>query len=239
MTITATALRELHRLHKQITDLRSRLDLGPKQVAGGEATVRSMEMETAQFKEVHQKARVACDDKQVQLKGREDKIKDLKAKLNLASSNKEFQALKDQIAADEQANLVLEDEILEALEKIDQLDEQIKAAQAQLAKAQAEVSKVKQRVDGEHANLESELARVQGELKQAEAILPADFRANYDRISKARGEDTLAEVEGEVCGGCFQMLTPNMMNELYLSKPVFCKSCGALLYLPEGRGVGK
>ena len=45
----------------------------------------------------------------------------LKAKLNAAASNREYQALKDQIAADQMAGSVLADEILEALEKIDEL----------------------------------------------------------------------------------------------------------------------
>ena len=239
MSITANALRELHRLHKQITDLRGQLERGPKQIAGAEGTVRRMEMETEQHKEAHKKVRILSDDKQVQLKGREDKIEDLKSKLNSAQSNKEFQALKDQIAADVQANLVLQDEILEAMEKIDELAAQVEQAEAQLSKARDEAGKVKTRVEGEQAKLESELERVRGELKQAETNLPADFKVEYDRMSKARGEEALAEVDGEVCGGCFFSLTPNMMNELYLSKPVFCKSCGALLYLPESRGVGE
>jgi hypothetical protein len=73
------------------------------------------------------------------------------------------------------------------------------------------------------------------ELTQAERCLPADFKIDYDRISRARGEDALAQVEGETCGGCYQMLTAQTINDLLLSRPVFCKSCGALLYLPEDR----
>lgn len=238
MTIAGSALRELHRIHKQLTDLRGRLERGPKQLAGAEATVKKMELELAQAKEAHTKARVACDEKQLQLKSRESRVNDLKGKLNAATSNKEFQALKEQIAADQQANLVLQDEILEGLERNDQLAAAVKAAETNLGKAKAEAAKVKQRVDGERDSLESDLARVQADLKGAEKHLPADFKQDYDRVAKARGEKALAEVDGEVCSGCYYTLTPNMMNELYLSKPVFCKSCGALLYLPESRGIG-
>lgn len=237
MTITASALRELHRIHRQMTDLKSRLDRGPKQLAAAEGSVRRMETELEQAKEATKKAKVACDDKQLQLKERENRIADLQAKLNTAASNKEYQTLKDQIAADQQANLVLQDEILEGLDKIDQLGTAEQAADDNLAKAKDEAGKVKSRVDGERENLESELERVQGELHRVEAELPDDFRRDYDRIAKVRGEDALAQVDGEVCGGCYQRLTTQMMNELYLSKPVFCKSCGCLLYLEEGRGA--
>jgi len=238
MSITGTALRELHRIHKQLTDLRGRLSRGPKQITASEGAVSRLETEAEQAKELHQKARIASDEKQLQLRSREARIDDLKARLNTANSNKEFQTLKDQIAADQQANLVLEDEILESLERIDQLAEKMNKADADLVAAKAEAAKVKSRIDGEQAGLESELSRVLNELKEAEANLPSDFKSDYDRVARVRGEEALAEVDGEVCGNCYQKLTPNMMNELYLSKPVFCKSCGALLYLPEGRGIG-
>ena len=237
-SISGTALRELHRIHKQLTDLRGRLNRGPAQIAASEGAVRRMETELEQAKESHKKARVVSDDKQLQLRTREARINDLKARLNAANTNKEFQTLKDQIAADLQANSVLEDEILEALEKIDLLADKAKKADASLVTAKAEAVKVKSRVESERANLDSELARVLSELKEAEKNLPSEFKPDYDRVARVRGEEALAEVNGEVCGGCYQMLTPNMMNELYLAKPVFCKSCGALLYLPENRGIG-
>ncbi|MGC4006942.1 MAG: hypothetical protein QM811_28970 [Pirellulales bacterium] len=54
------------------------------------------------------------------MKSGELKIEDYRNKLNAAQSNREYQALKDQIAASEMAASVLQDEILEIMEKIDQ-----------------------------------------------------------------------------------------------------------------------
>ncbi len=53
------------------------------------------------------------------------RIVDLEGKLNTAASNREFSLLKEQIAADEQANSVLSDEILEALEQLDLMQDQV------------------------------------------------------------------------------------------------------------------
>ena len=75
---------------------------------------------------------LACDAKQLQLRSREDKIKDLDAKLKTAASNREFSLLKEQIAADKQANEVLSDEILEGLEYIDELAAVVQAASEEL-----------------------------------------------------------------------------------------------------------
>lgn len=235
MTVSAAALRELHRIHRQLTDLKERLERGPKQVRAAEGNVKRSEQELAQAKELHTKTRVESDQKQLQLKGREMRIVELKGKLNAANNNREYQAFKEQIAADEKANSVLADEILEMLEKIDECQASVVAIQANLAKAKEEFAKVKQRVDDAQAGLESEFARVSAELKQAETVLPEDFKESYQRVAKVRGEGALAQVEGECCGGCFQTITSQMYSMLKMSKPVFCKSCGCLLYLPEDR----
>jgi predicted nucleic acid-binding Zn-ribbon protein len=239
MAISGGALRQLHRIHRQLTDLRERLARGPKQIAAGEANVKRAENEVAAAKNDHRAARVAADEKQLQLKSREMRLKDLQVKLNQAQSNREYQAIKEQMAADTQANSVLADEILEALEKIDTLQGGVATAEGNLVKAKEEAAKVRARVNEQQAGLESELARVLAELAEAEKVLPYDFKDEYLRLTKARGEDAMAPVEGECCGGCYQMITANMQADLRLEKPVFCKTCGRLLYLPEETGPKK
>jgi predicted nucleic acid-binding Zn-ribbon protein len=233
MTISGNALRQLHRIHRQLTDLRERLARGPKQVAAGEANAKRAETAVEEAKSAYRHARVQSDDKQLQLKSREGRLKDLQIKLNEAKNNKEYQALKEQIAADTQANSVLSDEILESLEQLDELTATIAKAEQDFAKAKEEAAKTRARVNDQQQNLETELARVLTELTEAEKNLPIDIKTEYQRITKARGEDAMAQVEGECCGGCFQMITANMEADLRLEKAVFCKSCGCLLYLAE------
>lgn len=229
----AVALRELHRIHKQLADLKDRLERGPRQVKLAEGAVKKCEDDLAQAKDTYRQAKVAADEKQLQLKQREAKLADWQVKLMQAASNKEYQLLKDQIAADRQANSVLADEILEALERLDELQAAVKLSQEQLTKAQEESAKVKQRVADQHAVLEAELARVNGELQRAEESVPADFKADYLRVARVRGQEALAPVEGETCGGCYQTLTPQTMEIVRQHKPIVCKSCARLLYLPE------
>ena len=239
MTVSTEALRQLHRIYRQIADLKDRLDSGPKMESAAEANVKKFELELSRSKEALTKSRVLSDEKQLQLKQREERVKDLKVKLNQAASNREYQALKDQIAADEQANSVLTDEILESYERLDQLKARVGACEANLRKGREELEKVKSRVSGEKETLQSELARVNDERERVESELPLDFRRDFERIAKVRGDKTLAPVDGECCGGCYQILTVQTMNELYMERPVWCKNCGCLLYLPEGREPGK
>ncbi|MEX2140272.1 MAG: phospholipase [Pirellulales bacterium] len=239
MSLTAAALRELHRLHQQLGDLRDRLERGPKQVRVRQANVAQAEEKLAHAHAEVKAGRILTDQKQLQLKTGEAKIADLKGKLNAAQTNREYQALKEQIAAAEMANSVLADEILEALEKVDQLKLGIHEADETLAKTKEELAKAQQTVATQEETLLGERRRVEANLKEAEEALPADFRDAYNRIVKAKGQDAMAPVEGESCGGCYQNLTTNMITDLMMSRVVFCKICGRLLYLPEDRAPGQ
>lgn len=233
MAVSAESLRTLHRIHRQREDLQDRLRIGPRQIARCQTEVEQSQQELATAKDALQKARLAADEKQLQLKQREMRIEDLDAKLNACNSNREYQALKEQIAADRQANGVLEDEIFEALERIDELQKQVGQREAAVEKAAAELTRVTADVEQKKKGLDAELARVEGELSIAEKELPPDMLTEYRRVAEARGADALAEVNGEFCGGCNQKLTIQMQNEMLLGSLLFCKQCGCLMYLPE------
>ncbi len=142
MSVTAAALRELHRIHQQLAELRDRLERGPKQVRAREANVAQLEAKVAEARERAKQMQMAVDRKQLDLKSGEQKVVDLRVKLNACSSNREYQALLEQIAAAEMAGSVLSDEILEGLEKIDQLVGQVKEAEKNLAAGKTRDGKV-------------------------------------------------------------------------------------------------
>lgn len=233
MSITASALRELHRIHRQLADLRGQLARGPRQLHAAQTALERLDEACAAAKAALTKTRVLADERQLQLRQREDRLRDLQGKLNTCGSNREYQAIREQMAADETANSVLSDEILEALERLDVQQAEWTRLQADREQAARQLDCVRVQTEQDQARLQGELQRVTGLLEEAERALPPDFKADYQRISRVRGEDTLAQVENGTCSACYQMISTQTINDLMLSKPVFCKSCGALLYMPE------
>lgn len=234
MNVTAEALRELHRIHRQLTDLRERLGRGPRQIKAAQANLAELKGKHENSLETLKQTRVSSDQKQLQLKSAEDRILDMRRKRNACSSNREYQALVEQIAADEMATSVLSDEILEIMDRIDDYHKLAEEAELKFNTANGEVDKLKGRIDGKKQDLEIDLARYTQELEKAEQLLPKEFKVEYDRVVKARGEEALTALDGDCCGGCYQTITPQMINELTMARPVFCKTCGRLLYLAEG-----
>lgn len=241
MAVTADLLRELHRMHQQLADLQERLQRGPRAIKAREAAVAKVEAALAQAQADLKAARMAADQKQLNLRTSEEKIKQLRAKLMAANSNREYQALQEQINADIMANSVLSDEILETLEKIEELKKTVQTAEAEVARVKEDLAKARAQVTEQLQSLQVEVTRVEVDLKTAEEALPADVKPEYSRAVRGRGCDGMAEVEANACGGCFQSLTPNVQSELRMGRLVFCKTCGRILYLPEdsqpaGRG---
>lgn len=233
MSITAAALRELHHVHQQLAELRDRVERGPKQLRAREANVTQLKSKLDEAKGRVQETQMAINRKQLDLKAGEQKIVDLKLKLNLANSNKEYQSFMEQIAAAEMANSVMADEILEAMEKVDGLGVAVKESEQQLAAGTQEFEKMRQAIEQSAASLRADIALYEERLGKAEAELPGDFKIDYNRIVRGKGANAMASVEDGVCGGCGQQITLNMQNELRLARPVFCKSCGCLLYMAE------
>jgi predicted nucleic acid-binding Zn-ribbon protein len=233
--ISPALLRTLHRIHRQRTDLKSQIERGPRQIKAGEALIAQAVIERDKLKEKQKRATLASDEKQLQLKSREMRLVDREGKLNAAASNREYSLLKEQIAADKQANSVLGDEILEALEQLDLGNELIRAAEQEIVKLQSDHAKRVDEVEAKLRELRAELQRVEDELSQSETKIPAGALADYKRLTDARGEEALAPVDGDSCGGCFQTLTTQLIDRLRMRLLIRCPSCNAFLYFPEDR----
>ncbi|MEM6471278.1 MAG: phospholipase [Planctomycetota bacterium] len=229
----SSLLRRLHSLQLNVADLEGQLQRGPKQIKAGEANLEKAQAVVDKAKEDVKSATIACDEKQLQLKSREDRIEELKAKLNTANSNKEYNLLKEQIAADQQANSVQSDEILEGLERIDELNEAVGVAQQEYAVKKEEHDARVQKIEERLKVVQSDLEHIRTELANAEQQIPAAAKSEYVRLTSSRKDEALAPVEDHCCEGCNQTLTTQMIDRVRLGFLTECPSCAAWLYLKK------
>ena len=231
--VVTETLRTLHRILQQLGDLNERLARGPRLAQAYQANLTRLEAQATALREEAKKLRVATDAKQLQLSSNESSLEKRRMQLRQAGTNREFSALKEEIAAGEMSNSVLEDEIIEAMDKLDKLQTQVKESEAALAQAKEQTDKSLGEIAQQKPLLEADVQRLEKEHRQAEGELPRDFREHYRRVVRGKGVDALAQVTDSVCGGCHHHTPVNVVAELMLSHPALCKSCGRMLYLPE------
>jgi predicted nucleic acid-binding Zn-ribbon protein len=229
MADTNQGLKALHDVHRRLQTVQEDLARGPRQTQFRKAAVDKKKAELEAQRQALKQAKLTADQKNLQLKTNEAKINDLRAKLNIVSSNREYEILTGQIAADTMANSVLEDEILEALTKIDQVQMEVKRAEQELATAEAELAKVLSDIAARETGLKQQAEQLQTEVAAAEKFLPGDVVPQYRRAVQAFGADALAPVENRFCTNCNIQLTSQKMVELKSGKWMFC-SCARLLY---------
>ena len=130
------------------------------------------------------------------MKSNEQKIKDLDTKLNTAATNREYQILKDQIAADKMANSVLEDEIIEMMEQVDAF--QLKDRRGRFGCSRRHKEKVaasRKLFRTQSVSIENGIVCLEAELKQSGSrIAGRHIPETYQRLVGKKGEDALPEV---------------------------------------------
>lgn len=226
----AADLTELHRLHSALKDVRDDLARGPRQLKIRDQVITNANNEVTARQDELRQTRLAADRKGLELKTLEAKLVDLKGKLNQASSNREYDILRGQVEADGAAKSVMEDEILDHLDRIDRLQREIVVAQDRVKQAEADKSKFTADFAADEPLLKQKEADLIGRLSKAETVLTGESLSQYRRVVEAHGAEAMAPVENGVCTGCYVALRPQQRVQLNGGGLLFCSSCGRLLY---------
>ena len=227
-------LKDIHDLRLQLEEVTEQLERGPRQIAARQKALEKTKAELEARRLELKQQRMLADQKNLQLKSNESKIHDLQGKLNAAVSNREFDALRSQIAADQMANSVLEDEILEALEQTDVMQGKIKDSERDVAEAEAEIAKFADTIKQAEPDLKRRAAEIESRIAELEKILPADIVPTYRRLVQNYGARALSAVHGTACGECYVGQRPQTIMDLRAGKFIFC-TCGRLMYLVEDK----
>lgn len=232
MNSTSTGMKQLHDLRLKLREISDLIERGPRQILARKQLVDKKKEELESQRTRLKQIKMAADQKNLQLKTSESRIYDLTGKLNAAANNREYEALRTQIAADTMAKSVLEDEILEALEKVDSAQIDVKKHEQELVGVEAELQKVTADVQAKEAGLKEQAAALQAQVAEAEQILPPDIVPQYRRLVQAYGADALAQVINKSCSECYVSVTAQVYLELRSGKVRFC-TCGRLMYVAE------
>lgn len=228
-------LERIHQLQSRLGDLNGRLRRGPMVLKTQEKNVAKQQGLLDQINENLHKLQAEAKRKELEVAANDQAIAKRKTQLQEAKTNKEYQALQMQIKADEAARGVLDDEALEAIEKVETYAENIPEAEAELRKVQELYEKTKGKFFEEKPGIEAEIEKFNALLKEEEVKLPRDFKEIYERLLRSvGGNEALAVVVNQkYCGGCNHQIPINSLAQILQKRPITCSSCARLLYVPE------
>jgi uncharacterized protein len=237
MKTPADIIRRLNRILRQRADIRGQLEKGPRMIKAAKVSAETALKALNDHREAIRQKKMEIDRDQLQMKSREAKIVDSETKMNMAKKNIEYQTLKDQMAADRQANIVLSDEILEKAEDLDRLQALTAGFEEKSTICDAEAKKIESVIQERRIVLEEDLIRVNEELVATEGILTGELKGIYQRLVATRDEEAISPLEGRSCGGCNTSLPPRTLDRLKMNEPMTCTSCGCLIIPPDNPNV--
>jgi predicted nucleic acid-binding Zn-ribbon protein len=226
--------REIHRLRRFAHDLQEQLDRIPRQLKIQQTRVAKQEQALQETRDKIKHLKVTASDKEKAFKGKHEGIDRFQIQLNQSTSKKEFDALQLEIAHAKAECSRLEDEILTALTESEETTAKVPELEKGVKQAKEEQAKFEAQTGPRKADLEAQHAETQNKLKEVEATIPPDLIPQYNRTILSLGPDGMAAVRDSVCENCYTQITAQALHDLKQEMFMLCRSCGRILYLPEG-----
>ena len=223
----------LQHIDTELSELEENIEEYPKKISAYEQELEtyreildSLNNEKQEF--LKNKSRM-----ELEIAENEEMIKKYEGKLFEIKTHKEYEALQKEIAERKKMNSVLEDQLLEDMEKTENIESQISANEEELTSKKTEYE---EKISGFKEKLE-ELKTLYGpkreEKEKIVSKIDPDILPIYEKIKKRNGE-VLALAKNEACTGCHMNIPPQLFNEvLTLSRIIQCPSCTKILYCEE------
>lgn len=155
------------------------------------------------------------------------------AQLRAVKSNKEYQALDKEISFIQAKEADIEDEILSAMLRIDQLNEELSQGQKEFDAAQQKHKVQKAKYEQEAKDLKAEIIKWGGKQQdfahQIDPGLMDQYQARFKRYRKG----LVSLVVENACGNCHLTIPPQTLQETRKYEQfIRCGSCRLILYIP-------
>jgi len=235
-------LRKLFALDSQLRAMRTRLDNANARVKRQQTKLDQLSRQHAelvdQFK--HSTAKATAAEKLA--KESDERVEHLRVSMNNAKNNKEFEAMRDQIATLKLEKGKVEEEALKQMEKTDALSEQAKAAQALVDEQKKSVALAEKEVKDSLAELGTRLDELTVERDNAAKVIPDKVLAEFNKIADIHEGEAMAVViveshkHGEYsCAGCQLSLPRERVSALMRVNDalITCTNCGRILFIDK------
>ena len=163
-----------------------------------------------------------------QVRAREDRDRKL---MDQGGSSKQLEDLQHELQTLARRQGILEDELLEVMERREALEADVEHARGEVTAAETGLADVQHRRDEALADLDSAEARRVAERELMAKGLPENLLGLYDRIRQQRGVGA-GPLQGNRCGACRIELDRSALAEVRdaaADDVVRCEECGAIM----------
>lgn len=232
MATTLQMLLELHKIDLQLAEVRRQMEEKPAAVAADETTLAELETRRGDLLSQARATQVAADKSAVEIKALEEKAGKYGVQLNITKTQKEYDAIRSEIAGCQSQISDIETAALEAYEKAEEFTRQARAMDPQVAEVRKRLEAARAALSGELAALEKRKAALTASRGELAAPVDPDDLRRYEQALAKHPDGAMTKVgDGGLCISCNMKLSPQVYNLVLIGDPVQqCRSCGRLCY---------
>ncbi|HET9531394.1 MAG TPA: C4-type zinc ribbon domain-containing protein [Blastocatellia bacterium] len=244
MSPELSQLIELQELDLEIQRVADRLSKIPVERDQTENEFRQYAAEFLALKSKHESILEVRKHLEAELATTQEHHNKYKQDLMRVRNEKEYTTALREIDATRKQISSLETEILKSMEEIEKLEAELLVRAPDVEKKRAEVDLSLGSLDREQEEAARQSALLSQRREQLSENLPRQLFATYDRMSRTRRGQALAEVRNGICTACRMKVRPKIFSDVRKGVDlVTCESCGRILYykptIPESVEAAK
>jgi predicted nucleic acid-binding Zn-ribbon protein len=173
-------------------------------------------------------------DKELELAAKEGETKKLQGQLYSLKTNKEYQAMLQQINDSKADASLFEDKILELFDQADKARKEVEKEKELLKTEEDKFNAQKKTVETRIKEIDDRLLQLESQRKQIIPEVDPGILSQYERILSSRDGLAIVSVNDNTCHGCNMLLPPQVINLIKMyDKLVTCEVCNRILYIEE------
>ena len=155
----------------------------------------------------------------------------------IIKTNKEYDAITNEIANRKVRISEIEEEILKALTLIDDLKEKIKEYKGKLEEIEKGNEDELVHLREELGSIDDKIKIKEGNRKNITVRIEKKLLATYERVRKGRGNQVVVAIRKRACGACYKSIPPQMIQEIRKGEIIYtCDNCGRILIWTDKSG---
>ncbi|MDD5130639.1 MAG: C4-type zinc ribbon domain-containing protein [Candidatus Omnitrophica bacterium] len=173
-------------------------------------------------------------EKELELAANAEGIKKLSGQLFSLKTNKEFQAMQQQIADAKADGSVIEEAILVFFEEADKIKAQIDSENLKIKEEEKIFLQQKKAVESRSEEINGKISQLDAQRKQIIPAIDPKLLQEYERILHSRDGLAIAAVKDNSCGGCHMLVPPQVINLIKMYERIItCEVCNRILFIKE------
>ncbi|MDD5644641.1 MAG: C4-type zinc ribbon domain-containing protein [bacterium] len=215
----------------RIMALAYRLKKNPEIVNKAGDRLKEAENALKDKEDMLRKLQVERKNSEIQVESNNEKIAKLDSQAGSVRDNKTYKAIQNEILDLKARISLIEDTMLENMEKCDEVGAQIKDLREKAVQAKKALGESETRAKKENEEIEKEIKDLESLKTEIEKNLRPEILSQYRRLLNNKKDTVVVPSKNGSCGGCFMSLTPQCIMKLKSEMQIVtCESCQRILY---------